>query len=55
MKLGGSGSLADPFPARPKGMHRARYLRMYRKAMAREEVFLGAISGRFSFGLVAED
>ena len=42
MKLGGSASLAEPFPAKPKGMHWSRYLRLYRKAMAREEVFLGA-------------
>jgi hypothetical protein len=27
MKLGGFASLAEPFPAKPKGMHWSRYLR----------------------------
>ena len=28
VKLGGSGSLADPFPSKPKGMHRSTYQRL---------------------------
>ena len=29
MKLGGSGTLAEPFPPKPKGMHRKTYIRLY--------------------------
>lgn len=32
MRLGGSGSLADPFPSKPKGMHWNTYLRLRNKA-----------------------
>ena len=28
MKLGGSGSMAEPFPAKPKGMHWRTYDRL---------------------------
>ena len=28
MKLGGSGSMAEPFPGKPKGMHRRTYQRL---------------------------
>jgi hypothetical protein len=36
MQLGGSVSLFDPFPERPKGMHRRTYLRLRRQAEAAE-------------------
>jgi hypothetical protein len=32
VKLGGSGSLAEPLPRRPRGMHRKTYLRLLCKA-----------------------
>ena|SRR5215472_6811256 len=32
--LGGSGSLAEPFPMKPKGMHWQTYSRLYLKAEA---------------------
>ena len=31
-KLGGSGSMAEPFPAKPKGMHWSTYLRLVHEA-----------------------
>ena len=45
LQLGGSASLMDPFPVRPKGMHRRRYHRLVQKAMAREEAFFGGVAG----------
>lgn len=36
VRLGGSGSLADPFPRRPKGMHRATYRRLARECLMAE-------------------
>jgi hypothetical protein len=39
MMLGGSGSLAEPFPLRPKGMHRRRYSRLFLRAEKLETVF----------------
>jgi hypothetical protein len=45
MQLGGSASLMDPFPAKPKRMHWSTYRQLYAKAMAREEMFLGAMAG----------
>ncbi|MGP0018512.1 MAG: hypothetical protein ACLPHP_08090 [Candidatus Sulfotelmatobacter sp.] len=44
MQLGGSASIVDPFPAKPKGMHWHRYQRLYTKAMASEEAFLGSLA-----------
>jgi hypothetical protein len=41
MRLGGSSSLADPFPGKPKGMHWDTYRRLYSQAAAHEQVFLG--------------
>jgi hypothetical protein len=32
MKLGGSGSMAEPFPSKPKGMHRRTYVRLLLEA-----------------------
>jgi hypothetical protein len=40
MQLGGSASLADPFPEKPKGMHWRTYRRLYARAAGRERVFL---------------
>jgi hypothetical protein len=34
IKLGGSGSLAEPFPEKPKGMHWLTYLRLRARAHA---------------------
>ena len=34
MKLGGSGSMADPFPPKPKGMHWHTYWRLFKIAEA---------------------
>jgi hypothetical protein len=52
-RLGGSGSLVDPFPNRPKGMHRRTYRRLYAKAavaegasFARLEVVLHTLQSR---------
>lgn len=45
MQLGGSASLMDPFPARPKGMHWRTYRRIFRNAVANEEAFLGGFAG----------
>jgi hypothetical protein len=40
MRLRGSPSLADPFPERPKGMHRRTYKQLFSEAHAREGAFL---------------
>ena len=44
MKLGGSVSLVDPFPARPKGMHLRTYLRLSAKADMAEAIVFGELS-----------
>jgi len=36
-RLGGSGNLLDPFPGRPKGMHRQTFWRLQAAALAAEE------------------
>jgi hypothetical protein len=36
LKLGGSPSLADPFPEKPNGMHLRTYQRLYAQAKVRE-------------------
>jgi hypothetical protein len=36
MKLGGSGSMDDPFPWKPKGMHWSTYYRHVQKSEAIE-------------------
>jgi|SRR5579862_1036368 len=41
MQLGGSGSLRDPFPDKPKGMHFRTYLQLFSKAMSHEQAFWG--------------
>jgi hypothetical protein len=45
IRLGGSASLTEPLPERPKGMHRRTYGRLYIEAARHEGVFLvGAAS-----------
>jgi len=45
MKFGGSASLAEPLPEKPKGMHWRTYRRLFIHAAQREEaVFGGALS-----------
>jgi len=41
MRFGGSVSLAEPLPGKPKGMHWRTYTQLYRQAAAREQVCLG--------------
>ena len=43
-KLGGSGCIADDFPAKPKGMHWRTYRRLRVKAVRYESRFLGSIA-----------
>ena len=45
VKLGGSPSLADPFPDKPQGMHRSTYRRLYAKALLKEGAVLAGIAG----------
>ena len=44
IKLGGSGSLGDPFPRRPKGMHQRTYLLNFAKARELEERFVAKVN-----------
>jgi hypothetical protein len=44
MKLGGSGSLGDPFPPRPKGMHERTYLLNLVRAQELEGQFLARVN-----------
>ena len=44
MKLGGSGSLGDPFPPRPKGMHKRTYLLNFVRAQELEGQFLAKVN-----------
>ena len=37
MRLGGSANLLEPFPERPRGMHRLTYYRLSARAMAAQE------------------
>ncbi|MCU1303277.1 MAG: uncharacterized protein JWQ87_3561 [Candidatus Sulfotelmatobacter sp.] len=41
MRLGGSANLTEPLPGKPKGMHWGTYRRLFSKATAREQIFLG--------------
>ena len=40
MRLGGSANLLEPFPERPRGMHRWTYYRLLARAMAAHERLL---------------
>jgi hypothetical protein len=44
VRLRGSLSLVDPFPERPKGMHRQTYHRLYAEGQQREGAFIAACS-----------
>jgi hypothetical protein len=44
LKLGGSPSLTDPFPDKPKGMHWRTYLRSYVKASLSEGALMASIA-----------
>ena len=46
MRLGGSGSLCDPFPEKPKRMHWATYLRLWDKAQKAELESVSIIAAR---------
>jgi hypothetical protein len=37
MRLGGSANLAEPFPERPRGMHRRTFYRLFNKAAEAQE------------------
>jgi hypothetical protein len=45
MKLGASGSIEDPFPPKPKGMHWRTYDRMVAKDRAAQRIWFGAVEG----------
>ena len=42
-RLGGSANLLDPFPDKPKGMHRSTYARWCRKGLDAEHAILAAM------------
>ena len=46
-QLGGSGSLFEPFPKKPKGMHWQRYYKLYMKATQAEARTWGLLSRRW--------
>jgi len=46
-KLGGSASLASPFPSKPKGMHWKTYHKLYMQSMRREGCYLQKMDQHF--------
>jgi hypothetical protein len=50
MRLGGSANLGDPFPAKPRGMHRSTYFRHRARGEAADRIAFGQL--RFSRGLL---
>jgi hypothetical protein len=47
-QLGGSGSLFDPFPSKPKGMHWNTYLKLKGQARAYEGLSWGALAEKLN-------
>ena len=47
MRLGGSSSLRDPLPARPKGMHKITYLRLCSKELLAAGRWIGHLAKRY--------
>ena len=41
MRLGGSADMTEPFPEKPRGMHRRTYLRLRERAEAAEAIIFG--------------
>ena len=41
MRLGGSADVSEPFPEKPRGMHRRTYLRLRERAEAAEAIVFG--------------
>lgn len=52
-KLGGSQSLLDPFPERPRYMHRKTYERLRRKGLAVEQIALAGVAASHGFRFYA--
>jgi hypothetical protein len=46
-RLGGSASLMEPFPPKPKGMHWHTYSQLYLKARSAEEAGMNAMLVQF--------
>ena len=44
-KLGASANLTEPFPPRPRGMHRRTYRRLFSQSVRREAAFFGDCLG----------
>jgi hypothetical protein len=40
MRLGGSANLSEPFPKRPRGMHRRTYYRLFDRAARAQECWI---------------
>jgi hypothetical protein len=50
IKLGGSGSMDDGFPPKPKGMHWRTYRRLEATDEAADNIWAAAMLGKFGFG-----
>ena len=47
IQLGASANLHEPFPARPKGMHRDKYARLWAAYLRYEQRYLAAIANAY--------
>jgi hypothetical protein len=47
-RVGGTGNLLEPFPERPKGMHRSTYWRLMSRTLSEETRAYGLIAERIS-------